>query len=71
MRDGTLVGLVALIDREHRHWKAYIGVLSWPSDNPQEDALSIVRHAGVHAGEAIARALMPPELVDGLELRAS
>lgn len=68
--DGELLGVVGLIDRRHRYWKAYIGRVRGPSVNTEHDARVIAR-VGVPAGEPVARALMPPPLVDGLEFRGT
>jgi hypothetical protein len=69
LRDGDLVGVVGLIDREHGYWKAYIGRLSYASVESLDTAR--IAQIGVHVGETVARALMPPELVDGLEFHAT
>jgi hypothetical protein len=69
LRDGEVIGVVALVDRQHRYWKAYIGRVRAPTVEAQDAAT--IGHIGVHVGESVARALMPPSLVDGLEFHAT
>jgi hypothetical protein len=52
LRDGDLIGVVALIDREHRYWKAYIGRVCGPTVEAQDAAT--IGHFGVHVGESVA-----------------
>jgi hypothetical protein len=55
LRTGQVIGVVALVDREHGYWKAYIGDAHGVSEDI--DKATIALSTGVHVGESVARAL--------------
>jgi hypothetical protein len=67
LRSGHVVGVVALVDREHGYWKAYIGLGT--GLNESLDLASIANN-GVHVGETVARATAEGRF-DELEFHAT